>query len=62
MVASVTTSGLSLCSLPGSSDAFSTLLAGDSQIGMSSRRIRPEEARACVIPVPVTWSALTKST
>lgn len=30
----------------GSSDAFSTLLAGDSQIGMSSRRIRPEEARA----------------
>lgn len=30
----------------GSSDAFTTLLAGESQIGMSSRRIRPEEARA----------------
>lgn len=30
----------------GSGDAFSTLLAGDAQIGMSSRRIRPEEARA----------------
>jgi len=30
----------------GSSDAFSTLLEGESQIGMSSRRIRPEEARA----------------
>ena len=30
----------------GSSAAFSTLLAGEAQIGMSSRRIRPEEARA----------------
>ncbi len=30
----------------GSSDAFKTLLAGEAQIGMSSRRIRPEEARA----------------
>ena len=30
----------------GSNEAFSSLLAGDSQIGMSSRRIRPEEARA----------------
>lgn len=30
----------------GSSDAFSTLLDNGSQIGMSSRRIRPDEARA----------------
>jgi phosphate transport system substrate-binding protein len=30
----------------GSNDAFSTLLGNESQIGMSSRRIRPDEARA----------------
>ncbi len=30
----------------GSTDAFTSLLSGDAQIGMSSRRIRPEEARS----------------
>ena len=30
----------------GSNDAFANLLSGEAQIGMSSRRIRPDEARA----------------
>lgn len=38
--------GTYLVQSSGSNDAFSTLLNGESQIGMSSRRIRPEEARA----------------
>ena len=38
--------GSYLVSSTGSSDAFTTLLENDAQIGMSSRRIRPDEARA----------------
>ena len=38
--------GSYLVSSSSSTDAFSMLLAGDTDIGMSSRRIRPNEARA----------------
>lgn len=38
--------GTYMVSSTGSSDAFSTLLDGTAQLGMSSRRIQPDEARA----------------